>query len=326
MSKKTVQISFGFFPLLLFFLVTENADAQYNQSPSIRAIQFVSEKTGWMIEVPKDYFGNRQKIRNTNDSGKTWNTQRTVQKYEALKTLFAIDSTTCFAAGYGGIFRSGDGGKNWDSISHFSVNDLQFIDRQNGWAIGNNGKIYKTTDGGDSWATSIPILIENLVDVFFTDKNHGWILGEENTVLLTRNGGKIWKVIVIKNPEEQTRTFMCIGFTSSKDGFMRAKKGTLYRSDNGGKSWRYLGRKNIWPDRFGNFDQDSIDQVKNRTGEVIWERGKYRKLIKLRISHDLNISSFNTLNQTIHFAAMYKDLIKSTDGGKNWKCIYTMEE
>src|SRR5438477_13148888 len=56
------------------------------------------------------------------------------------------------------IYRTSDGGMTWTvAISPHAdglgVNDIFLEDKVNGWAAsdGNNGRVWKTTDGGESW-------------------------------------------------------------------------------------------------------------------------------------------------------------------------------
>ena len=55
---------------------------------------------------------------------------------------------------YGYILKTTDGGKNWDenySILENALNDIQFIDKNTGWAVGEDGVVIRTTNGGVTW-------------------------------------------------------------------------------------------------------------------------------------------------------------------------------
>ena len=52
------------------------------------------------------------------------------------------------------IRRTTDGGSNWDSLSTGSggpLRDIQFLNSQTGWVVGDGGYIRKSTDGGNNW-------------------------------------------------------------------------------------------------------------------------------------------------------------------------------
>ena len=54
--------------------------------------------------------------------------------------------------------------------------DITFIDMNTGYAVGRDGTIIHTTNGGENWSvlqsgTTVP-----LKSVYFTDENNGWIV------------------------------------------------------------------------------------------------------------------------------------------------------
>ena len=55
---------------------------------------------------------------------------------------------------YGGILHSGDGGRNW-TAQESGVGQwfytIAFPDTMNGWALGDFGTIYHTSDVGKKW-------------------------------------------------------------------------------------------------------------------------------------------------------------------------------
>ncbi len=101
------------------------------------------------------------------------------------------------------MFSSGKVFSQWVvQSSGVSVNlyDLEFINRNTGWAVGENGTIIKTTNGGINWN-----LIDNpsynmgktLNEISIIDSNLAYVVGAHSTYLKTTNGGENW--IVIRN-------------------------------------------------------------------------------------------------------------------------------
>ncbi|MCD4776111.1 MAG: T9SS type A sorting domain-containing protein [Candidatus Aegiribacteria sp.] len=74
------------------------------------------------------------------------------------------------------------------------LNDVCFVDSLHGWAVGNNGLILVTYNGGVSWDSQISNTIENLNSVSFVDQLHGWVAGAGGTILYTENGGDVWNL------------------------------------------------------------------------------------------------------------------------------------
>ena len=72
------------------------------------------------------------------------------------------------------------------------LNSVFFIDEKVGWAVGNDGKIFRTAGSGKLWRQQESGTNNNLNDVYFTDANNGWIVGDDGTIMRTRNGGANW--------------------------------------------------------------------------------------------------------------------------------------
>jgi hypothetical protein len=58
-----------------------------------------------------------------------------------------------------------------------------------GWAVGNEGTILHTFDGGLTWEYQESGTQADLFSVSFADENHGWICGDSAVILYTDNGG-----------------------------------------------------------------------------------------------------------------------------------------
>src|SRR4051812_8117546 len=75
-----------------------------------------------------------------------------------VNDLYFFNDSIGIAAGYGdesfgGIFKTIDGGLNWTATlySGYSIEAVEFISEDTGFAVGNNGRLYRITDQGDSW-------------------------------------------------------------------------------------------------------------------------------------------------------------------------------
>ncbi len=109
----------------------------------ITAISFSDRQNGWAV----DYYAN---ILRTTDGGKTWQKQYTVPFYTApcggFPNLYAVQAVT----------------------------DTMCI------AVGNEGKIASTLDGGATWTVD-RMGWDRLRAINFT--NHGWVVGDSGTIL-----------------------------------------------------------------------------------------------------------------------------------------------
>ena len=98
------------------------------------------------------------------------------------------------------------------------MNDIKFIGPNLGWAVGNEGTILHTTDGGETWEYQESGTTADLFSISFVDENHGWICGDSSIILHTNNGGlvglyempeKLVSLSVSPNPFSQ---YAVIGF------------------------------------------------------------------------------------------------------------------
>ena len=96
-----------------------------------------------------------------------------------------------------------------DSLYNF--NDVEFINVYTGWVIGNNGKIFKTQDGGYHWHQQLNNSpVNNLQRIHFPSQsvpgNTGYIIGyvdnslpNAGVLLETNDSGYIWQDVWLRN-------------------------------------------------------------------------------------------------------------------------------
>ena len=189
-----------------------------NLSGELVGVDFVNDLSGWAIS--DDNYGSGVNapltVEHTTDGGATWVPQYVYDN----ANLFAVDfvnDTTGWASGdyqpsqnsYGlpGIFTTTNAGLTWSKeklpAGAPDMTGLQFLDANDGWAVGTaydqdynatQGWVLHTTDGGKTW-TSLPGLADSLAEtVYFSDPSDGWI-GGLNGVYATTDGGVTWQQV-----------------------------------------------------------------------------------------------------------------------------------
>jgi len=171
----------------------------YQENPAdyyVSSVQFLDSLRGWVVggDIHPSTGHPRCMILSTDNGGSTWTEQiNTYNSYPPLKDVFFTDTLNGFAAGYGLILKTSDGGLNWDTSyfypGYLPLSSIYFTDQLNGWTVGYDGLILSTEDGGDTWLQQNSGTTANLYSVFFTDQDHGWIVGDSGTILSTNNGG-----------------------------------------------------------------------------------------------------------------------------------------
>jgi photosystem II stability/assembly factor-like uncharacterized protein len=118
-----------------------------------------------------------------------------------------------------------------------SLTSVSFVSANNAWAVGDEGTILRTTDGGTNWsrAQNLPASAQNvnLRGVFFRSVALGWAVGENGTILKTTDGGDNW------TPQNSGVTVLLSGvyFKSNADGLAVGDGGTILKTANGGDNW-----------------------------------------------------------------------------------------
>lgn len=120
------------------------------------------------------------------DGGENWEVI-TTDFTGTLMTLQFVSDTDGFAIGHKWnretlktditILKTKDGGLTWSTIytptEEISINAVHFANESTGFAVGNNGTIIRTTDGGDSWIVQNSNVTHNLTSVHFVSQNQG---------------------------------------------------------------------------------------------------------------------------------------------------------
>jgi photosystem II stability/assembly factor-like uncharacterized protein len=135
----------------------------------------------------------------------------------------------------GNPFSGSDNVQDIIELSQLSaVSKIHFIDSNIGWAIGNNGNLLETTDGGRNWGKVGFPSEEDLIAIKFVNKNVGWI-STENAVYKTNDNGEIWT----SQLEDSTLSiFNTIDFIDTSNGWVAGPPtGSLYKTENGGNLW-----------------------------------------------------------------------------------------
>jgi photosystem II stability/assembly factor-like uncharacterized protein len=184
-------------------------------SCDIYGIYFIDQNRGWFCagRYPEYdaasgetlYVKGQGYIAKTIDGGgnpNTWQLLKRDTVYDFFDIRF-IDSLTGFVVGGNDrtnsavIMKTTNGGASWQIVSIPNqakyLRALDFIGNRHGWAVGRNGTILHTNDGGNTWILQQSGVDTTLFDVSFSDTLHGLVAGN-GYVLYTHNGGNTWNI------------------------------------------------------------------------------------------------------------------------------------
>ena len=203
-------------------LTTNDGGRSWEVLPSgtdeaLYSVHFVDANDGWIS-------GQDGLILHTDDGGKTWRKQVTGTSLYLFAISF-LDRERGWAVGdRATMLHTKDGGQHWaiqklaqtkgltaeEAIASQDpvLYDVYFLDEQNGWVVGEFGKIYHTSDGGKTFVEQEESLlghgvfdvldIPTFFGVRFRNPQEGTTAGLDGKIARTRDGGTTWRFDPIK--------------------------------------------------------------------------------------------------------------------------------
>jgi photosystem II stability/assembly factor-like uncharacterized protein len=112
-------------------------------------------------------------------------------------------------------------------------------DAQTAIAVGVDGGIVRTTDGGAHWTEIKSPKNISFFDVSFSDKNTAWLVGEFSTVLTSTDGGQTWTIAYGGNTGDYTvGPYFSIILADAQNGVAAGLSGDIVVTADGGKTWQ----------------------------------------------------------------------------------------
>ena len=144
------------------------------------------------------------------------------------------------------VMLSGCGNENPAQVRDFRIKyfrhklyDVHFSDDRNGWICGDYGLIWKTTDGGNTWAPLTSGTILPLRGLSFSDAQNGWAVGDQGTILHTKDAGATWK----RQEAGTSEHFLDVAFLDDRTGFAIGVFATLLQTEDGGEHWENISER-----------------------------------------------------------------------------------
>ena len=206
-----------------------------------------------------------------------------------------------------------------DAGTPFMLNAVCFTNASSGWAVGFNGGIFVTTDGGRTWTPQTSGTTSPLNDVTFRS-GVGWAFGGEfaaTWILTTTNGGGTW------SPQAHTppAVFTAGDFTDPQHGWAVTTAGWAYRTSDGGTHW--TGAATPAEDDWASLND--IDMIDSTHGCTVGDFGYILTTDDAGSSWDVVASGVTTSLYDADFASGVGwavgeggTILKTIDGGLHW--------
>ncbi len=211
-------------------------------SGGLNSVRFIDKNIGWT--------GGVYSVIRTLNGGANWGGVEFAHHTSFRNSLFPVSSTQAWGVGSTRLANfaarahwrytfNSDGSftiENYNEVANETMAEVYFIDIDNGWSVGSNGRIIRLTNASGR----APVLTvqpsgttQHLSDVRMVDANIGWVVGNKGTILKTTNGGNAWT----SQTSGTTIDLNAIAFVDFNTGTAVGDSGIILHTTNGGASW-----------------------------------------------------------------------------------------
>lgn len=129
-------------------------------------------------------------ILRTADGGANWQLMTSGVSARINDIWFADENFGWAVCEDGKVLMSTNGGATWSAkqVSSQALRAIHFSSGYHGYIAGDNGRIFKTYDGGDSWKEENSTTANHLNDLFLVHPACGWAAGAGGTILKLQRG------------------------------------------------------------------------------------------------------------------------------------------
>ncbi len=208
-----------------------------------------------------------------------------------------VNNETGYIAGENIFLKSIDGGLSWVEKQSPTKNEIiafAFHSEQYGLLLGEQGGVFKTSNGGDSWVT-VPFNLsggEKFTDIVYLDADHLVISGTGGGLYLSNDGGTSWQ-------KQEIATQAAINglyFQDEVSGFGVTSDAEFIKTVDGGQNWEIIPTGFDVELNAVYFTNDSTGYAVGNLGTIIKtiDSGKQWQFINSGIDTDLTAVKFNS--------------------------------
>ncbi|HUW13030.1 MAG TPA: YCF48-related protein, partial [Anaerolineae bacterium] len=120
----------------------------------------------------------------------------------------------------------------WHGKGDFT--DVQFVDPNHLWAVGTEGLLLHSVDGGTYWQMQDARTSEDLQAIHSIDDDRAWAVGGGGVILHTENGGHTW----VMQDSGTTAALHDLCLQEAGSGWAVGAGGTILHTGDGGLNWQ----------------------------------------------------------------------------------------
>ncbi|MBK9333900.1 MAG: hypothetical protein IPM96_16195 [Ignavibacteria bacterium] len=176
-----------------------------------------------------------------------WQWQEPQPTGNVMRALSFVNENTGYAAGdVGNVLKTTNGGLNWELKlvdQNIQILGMFFYDSELGFVTGtDNGKVYRTSDGGNSWSVLLNAGVTAMWDIDFPTRHTGFAVGLNGRIYKSTDSGLNWT----QQSSGSSAFLFSVDFLDSLNGAVGGGR-ILLRTTNGGLNWAEQNLVFSWP-------------------------------------------------------------------------------
>jgi photosystem II stability/assembly factor-like uncharacterized protein len=194
---------------------------------------------------------------------------------------------------------------------------VTFTDANHGYAVGTNGVIRTTANGGATWSAQASGTSRFLRDVYFSDATHGTIVGESGLILRTTDGAN-WT----PQTSGTLQHLVHVNFVNNDVGVACGQGGVILKTIDGGVTWT--------PQNSGTgVELPGVYLLDANTAIAVGFGGTILRTTNGGASWgSVSVAGFTADLRSVHFSgstgvavSIGGGILKSTNAGQSWSAV-----
>lgn len=206
---------------------------------------------------------------------------------------------------------------NYDFLysAHFFNDDL-------GFAVGQRGFIYRTTDGGEIWNNIPSSVTATLYKILFLNSTTGFVFGSNGVILKSTNGGFIWAAQTSGTTQPIRSAFRVGASTIYAVGGTASSNSLILKSTDAGTTWASQTSPVAQ-------SLNSVHFIDANTGVAVGNNGTIVRTTNGGTNWTLRASGTSVILNSVTFSdntnafavGETNTMLFSTDSGSNWGIV-----
>jgi photosystem II stability/assembly factor-like uncharacterized protein len=293
-------------------------DVSPNDCYGLTSVTFIDTITGWICGYGGTG-GQPAELFKTIDNGQTWMKQETENHTRFNDIHFVNQDSGMIVDANNKVFLTSNGGASWEAFAitciGYDLRKLSFWDNNGCYAVGYNGRIVKSTNGGHTWENVGQWIGLNFTSIGLFNSYDGLAIGN-STLFRSENGGHSWTRDTILD-----RTGFYLSHFNDQTAYLVSTDFKMAKTSNGGDDW-------VLQDIPQNtYQYKDLQFLNKNTGYLCGNYGVLKKTIDGGITWEdkslstvYNLNSISFINEELGwlFDISGRTLLKTEDGGDSW--------